>query len=282
MGRCWLNIDYLAIGHICADLQPDGSTRLGGTALFAALTAHHLGVQAAIVTACGADLDLTALPQGLPVLRQPSQHTTLFENRYGPEGRTQLLHARAEPIDLHGIPAEWRNAPIVHLAPVMQELPVADSALRFASALVAATPQGWLRHVQPSHLVVTTPATLPELPLDGTQVVIVSEEDVQGDEQLVWQLSERIPLVVLTRAERGATVLRAGQAHDVPAFQAQVVDPTGAGDVFAAALACALYQGEEPVAATRWACATAAWAIEAPGPSGLPTAAMVRQRLSQG
>lgn len=281
LGRYSLKIDYLAIGHICADLQPDGSTRLGGTALFAALTAHQLGVQAAIVTACAADLDLSALPVNLPVLRQLSQHTTLFENRYSAEGRTQLLHRRAEPIDLQGVPAEWQDAPIVHLAPIMQELPIGDSTLHFPNALVTVTPQGWLRHVHPSHIVTTTPTTLRELPLAGTRLVIVSEEDVQGDEQLVWQLSQRIPLVVLTRAERGATVLCDGQAIDVPAFQAQVVDPTGAGDVFAAALSCALYQGDEPVEAARWACATAAYAIEAPGATGLPTAAMVRHRMSR-
>jgi sugar/nucleoside kinase (ribokinase family) len=275
-------IEYLVIGHICADLQPDGTTRLGGTALFAALTAHRLGLRAAIVTACADDLDLTSLPSDLPILRQASPQTTLFENRYIGGNRTQLLHARAAAINLSDIPQAWLNAAVVHLAPIMQDVPTElPFAQLFLHALIAATPQGWLRHVQSTKSVITSPTQLHQIPLDGVGIVVLSEEDVQGDEQIVQQLSKRIPIVVLTRAESGATVLLEGAPTHVPALPATVVDPTGAGDVFAAGFLCALLNDDDPVTAARWACATAAWAIEAPGISGLPTRAMVRQRLEQ-
>jgi sugar/nucleoside kinase (ribokinase family) len=162
----------------------------------------------------------------------------------------------------------------------MQDVPpTLPFAQIFPQALIAATPQGWLRHVQPSKIVTTTPAQLLDLSLEGVGIIVLSEEDVQGDEQIVQKLSTRIPVVVLTRAERGATVLLEGTPTHVSAFPAAVVDPTGAGDVFAAGFLCALQRGDDPVTAARWACATAAWAIEAPGISGLPTTAMVRQRL---
>ncbi len=276
-----LTIDYLAIGQICADLQPDGTTRLGGTALFAALTAHALGLQVGVVTACADDLDLSTLPADLAVLRQSSPRTTIFENRYTAEGRTQLLHGQATPIDLGAIPGGWRDAPIVHLAPIMQDVPVGiELKAYFPGAVVGATPQGWLRHVHRSGLVTTTPALLLEIPLPDVDVVILSEEDIQGEEALVQQLSQRIPMVVLTRAERGATVMYAGRSVDVQALRADVVDPTGAGDVFAAAFLSATLEGQEPIAAARWACAAAAWAIEAPGATSLPTREMVRKRLA--
>lgn len=277
-----MNIDYLVIGHICADLQPDGSRRLGGTAVFAALTAYQLGLRVAVVTACGPDLDLSELPAEIMIERQPSAATTLFENRYLPGGRIQLVHARSVAIDLAAIPPAWLSAPIVHFAPIMPDGPVPQETVgRFEAALVGATPQGWLRHLRPDRTVETTPATLLELPLEGVQVVIFSEEDVQNDEALALALSTRVPLVVLTRAERGATLLTQGTAVDIPALPAEVVDPTGAGDVFAAAFLSALQQGQPPEAAARWACATAAFAIEAPGATGLPTAEMVRQRLAR-
>ncbi|HEX6288660.1 MAG TPA: PfkB family carbohydrate kinase [Herpetosiphonaceae bacterium] len=271
-------IDYVAIGHICADLQPDGTTRLGGTALFAALTAHRLGLRTAILTACTPEFDLSAIPADVTIVRQPSPETTIFENRYHAEGRTQLLHARAATIDLHGVPALWQRAPILHIAPIIQEVPHTVASL-FPQALVGVTPQGWLRSVDADKIVTTTPADLLELPLLGVRVVIFSEEDVQHDEELVRRLARRIPLVVLTRAERGATVFEAGQPTDVPAFPAEVVDPTGAGDVFAAAFLAALWQGQAAIAATRWACAAAARAIEGPGVSTLPTLEQVQQRL---
>jgi sugar/nucleoside kinase (ribokinase family) len=270
-------IDYVVIGHICADLQPDGSTRLGGTALFAALTAHRLGLRTAIVTACAPDFDLSALPGDVLLLRQPSATTTIFENRYGAGGRTQLLHGRAATIDAALVPAAWLDAPIVHIAPIIQEVPDTIAA-RFPQALIGATPQGWLRTVQPDKIVTTRPADLLGLPLTDVQIVILSEEDVQGDEALIRRLAQRVPLLVLTRAERGATVFERGIPADVAAFPAALVDPTGAGDVFAAAFLVALRQGQAPVAATRWACAAAACAIEGPGISTLPTIRQVEQR----
>ncbi len=273
--------DYITIGHICADLQADGTTRLGGTALFASLTAHQLGVRAAILTACAPELNLSELPPELTVLRQPSATTTLFENRYHDTGRTQLLHARAKTIDLEYLPTLWRKAPIIHFAPVIQEVPT-NTATSFSQSLLGLTPQGWLRSVLPDKHVITDPARLLRLPLTQSHIIVLSEEDVQGDEVLVRRLAERLPLVVLTRAERGATVFVQSHATDVPAFQADVMDPTGAGDVFAAAFFIALHQGHDPFAAAHLACAAAACAIEGPGISTLPTSAQVEQRMREG
>jgi sugar/nucleoside kinase (ribokinase family) len=109
--------------------------------------------------------------------------------------------------------------------------------------------------------------------------VILSEEDIEGDESLVIELSRSIPLVVLTRADRGATVLERGRLTDVPALRADVRDPTGAGDVFAAAFLGALHRGHNSIAAARWACAAAAFAIEAPGATGLATTPQIERRL---
>ena len=271
---------YLAIGHICADLQPDGSTRLGGSALFAAYTAHKLGLRAAIVTACADDLDLSPLPAGLQVVRQLAPQSTMFENRYGPNGRTQRLHARAPQIDLDALPSGWQHTPIIHLAPIIQEVP--HTALDLINTVMGATPQGWLRSVQPDHLVVTHPPRLLDIPWSARHIAVMSEEDIEGDEQLVWQLSERIDLVVLTRAERGATLWQDGTPHDVPAFPASVVDPTGAGDVFAAAFFAALCHDRAPLDAVRWACAAAAFSVEGPGIAMLPTAAQVEWRAANG
>lgn len=275
-------IDYLAIGHIAADLQPDGSYRLGGTALFAALAAHRLGLRAAIVTACSPELDLSSLPGDLPVLRQPSQATTVFENRYSNDGRIQFVHARAATIELgaraHQLPPDWRRAAIVHLAPIIQEI-APDCATLFPAALVGATPQGWLRSIQPSGLVEAHPAELLALPWRATRVAVFSEEDVTFDEELVRQLALRLPLLAYTRAERGASIFIDGQAHDVPAYPAAVTDPTGAGDVFAAAFLAALQRSDDALAAARWANAAASCAIEGPGITALPTTDQVRERM---
>jgi tagatose kinase len=83
-------------------------------------------------------------------------------------------------------------------------------------------------------------------------------------------------LVVLKRGALGATVYTVDSSDDVEAFRVEEVDPTGAGDVFAAALASALLSGMALPAATRFACAAGALAVTRRGPlEGAPT----RQQL---
>src|SRR5437763_1541817 len=83
-------------------------------------------------------------------------------------------------------------------------------------------------------------------------------------------------LVVLKRGALGATAYTGASSYDVEAFRVEEVDATGAGDVFAAALASALLSGMAVPAATRYACAAGALAVTRRGPlEGAPT----RQQL---
>ena len=76
----------------------------GGTALFAALTASHLGHRAAILTRCAPEPGLAAHVQGLDLHQVPAEVTTTFENVYGPTGRVQYVRAVAPPIPARGSP----------------------------------------------------------------------------------------------------------------------------------------------------------------------------------
>jgi sugar/nucleoside kinase (ribokinase family) len=79
-------------------------------------------------------------------------------------------------------------------------------------------------------------------------------------------------LVVLKRGALGVTVYTATSSDDVKAFPVAEVDPTGAGDVFAASLASALLSGMGLGVATRYACAAGALAVTRRGPlQGAPT-----------
>ena len=53
-------------------------------------------------------------------------------------------------------------------------------------------------------------------------------------EQALQAMAARVPLVVVKRGGRGATALRGDERVDVPAGDVEVVDTTGAGDVFGA------------------------------------------------
>ncbi|OWA32967.1 ribokinase [Saccharibacillus sp. O16] len=92
--------------------------------------------------------------------------------------------------------------------------------------------------------------------------------------------------VVTTLGEAGALVLerQGGTAEQVPAAQAgPVVDTTGAGDCFSAALAVALARGNALPEAARYAACAAALAVTRLGAQGgMPTEADVRRLYSAG
>ena len=82
---------------------------------------------------------------------------------------------------------------------------------------------------------------------------------------------------VLTLGEQGAQI---GDER-VPAFPANAVDTTGAGDAFTAAFAVALAEGLTDLEAVRWGCAAGAHMVEHPGVvPGLPTRAQLEARLA--
>ncbi|MGH2521153.1 MAG: PfkB family carbohydrate kinase [Anaerolineales bacterium] len=265
-------IDYLAIGHVAKDLTPQGA-RLGGTVAFAALTARALDYTSAVVTAHGEELDLSPLA-GIPVERVPSPTSTTFENIYGPHGRRQFLRARAVPLTLESTPTDWRRAPIVHLAPLARELDP-NLAAAFPNSFVGLTPQGWLRTWDAEGRVSQDdwPEAFAALP--HASATVISIEDVRGD----WSLVERWarPLGVsrvlaVTEGAQGSTIFAQGEGpRRFPARPQTEADPTGAGDIFAAAFFIHLYETGDPWASARFANEVAALSVTRVGLEGVPT-----------
>ena len=88
--------------------------------------------------------------------------------------------------------------------------------------------------------------------------------------------------VVATLGPRGAIVVTAEHSAAVPAFPAEVVDTTGAGDCFVGALAARLTQGATPLEAARYASAAASCSVERLGAApSMPTAEDVAARLAR-
>lgn len=80
----------------------------------------------------------------------------------------------------------------------------------------------------------------------------------------------------------GCLVLEEGKVRPVPAFAIEAVDTTGAGDVFHGALAVALAEGREHLAAVRFASAAAALkCTRFGGRSGIPSRVQVDRFLEE-
>lgn len=269
--------DYLLLGHFTRDLLPDGSMTPGGTAMYAALTAHRLGKQVAVVSA---EAPLPAdWPSAIQLAYCQRLTAPIFENRYTPSGRQQILHAAGGVITLEDIPPAWRAASVIHLGPVTGETP-ASLADAFPDALVGMTPQGLMREWHeplPGPVLYRPWRPAPEL-LRQIDALVLSIEDVHGDESLAQDYARYCPVVALTRGAAGSLLFIDGQGHPIAACPAQESDPTGAGDVFAAALFVRLYETRDPIEAANFAACVAGRSVEGRGSSAIPTRAEVEQR----
>lgn len=283
--------DFLSIGHVTRDIHPDRFFSLGGTVAFASLTARQLGLVAAVVTCADTEL-LAELPARLPEIGlagYASATTTTFACEYYEGFRTLYLQARAGEIDVHAIPEAWRSAPIVVFGPLAQELTPAVVKLfpRRPGAIVAATPQGWLRRWDENGHVWPTPWVNAEEILPLLDVLVLSHDDLlpfangnRADaDALLREWSFKVPLLVATNGRHGATLFQSGVSKQFPSYPTVEGDPTGAGDVFAAAFLVHLHRNGDPYAAVDFANCVASFSVEHEGTMGIPTMEVVMKRL---
>jgi 1D-myo-inositol 3-kinase len=255
--------DFLAIGHVVRDVTEDG-WRPGGSVLYAAAQAGALGLEVAAATACGPDVDPPAILPGVRWHVRRDSRTTSFENLYTAVGRRQRLLDLAEPLSLDDVPVQWRESTLILIGPVFQDVdPALPSQLAGPGRLVAVCPQGWLRRREGDRLLPGPAGADPEW-LAG-DVLVVSREDT-GDEEVVAGWQTRVPLVVLTRGSAGCSVWDASGRRDYAVARVEEeTDPTGAGDVFAAALLIALWEGKETQKAISFASAAAGLSVREAG-----------------
>lgn len=90
-----------------------------------------------------------------------------------------------------------------------------------------------------------------------------------------------VPQVIITLGAQGAVLYDGEQVQILPAFTAQVVDTTGAGDAFNGALVAALARGETLSRAATFAAAYASLAVERMGAASMPDYHEALQRLTE-
>lgn len=261
-------LDYLAVGHVAVDLTPAGE-QLGGTVAYAALTAHALGLRAGIVTSHGPLPPLQAL-DGISIVSVPSTFSTTYENRNTAQGREQILHRQAGHLSLEDIPTVWRETPIIHLAPIAQELDPQMPA-RLSPSFLGITPQGWLRTWDENGRVSACDwkDSDPSLQLAGA--VVVSQDDVRHNlEQVEW-MAHQTRVLCLTEGRAGAVMHWHGDRRRFRPPEVVEVDSTCAWDIFAAALFVRLSATHDPWEAARFATQLAARSVTRIGLNGIPT-----------
>jgi 1D-myo-inositol 3-kinase len=272
--------EFLAIGHVTIDRVGE-EVRLGGAALYSAITAHRLGRSAAILTSHGADFPLDAVPSAIEVVTLEAPATTVFEYQEGDGPRVMRVTATASPLGVEDLPEDWREAPLVLLAPVIQEVAPELASAFGDGGTVAAAAQGWLRTLDAQGGVELVGWESPADVLNQLQALFLSAEDVTGQEEQLTEWIQRVPLAVVTAGAAGALLYVNGDRYEVKPRPAVEVDATGAGDVFAAAFMLHYHRDGDPWTAAEAATCAASLSVEGEGWSTVPDAATLQAVLAE-
>lgn len=268
--------DYTTVGHVAADVLPDGSSRAGGGAFYSALQAARLGLRTLVIT--------RGVEREIEELLAPYRGEVEVEVEPAPESTRLTLPPRGGDRQRVLAWAGMMRAPsvdtsILHLAPVAQE---SEGDWSGAADFVGLTPQGLVRtwtarnpQIRPVRL---RESRLPE----RCDAIVISESERASCARLLGAASPLRPeAVVAITAQARATELRlpGGATRHISVPQpAEVVDDVGAGDVFAAAFFIALREGSAPEQAASFANAAAAVRITGDGAGAVGDRAAVQAR----
>ena len=257
----------------------------GGCAFYGARTHHYLTKEFAphrptphLLTLVGEDFQCQEALQGLDFELLQLGVTTVFSNLYPSDGpRQQLVEALAGPVDPDSLSRPIETFDLIHLAPVLGEVDLQGWVRKkSSSAFLAINVQGWIKAPEsqgsdssPPKRVVQVPWEVTLRELHGVDLACLSDEDLIGQGDLLERLRSTVPFVAHTHGEEGATIYTPQGSFQVGIFKTEAIDPTGAGDVFAATLAHFLLTSSSPEEAARYASAASSIVVEGQGPSAL-------------
>lgn len=228
---------YLLLGNVTTDLTADGPT-FGGTAYYSARAAAALGYRVAVATRLPRS-DARRLAAEAPEIEWragPARKAATFSNIYGPEGRTQLVHARAPRLKAAELRGLAPQADIVHLGPILRETGPAAVAAVAGRDFVTLTGQGLLRRVDEQGRVRVDLPRSAARAFAVADVSVLSTEDLAGDVATARALLSKSRVGVLTDGPGPIEAHEGGRWLRYPVIERPMRNPTGTGDVFAVVL----------------------------------------------
>ncbi len=107
--------------------------------------------------------------------------------------------------------------------------------------------------------------------LEKVDAAVVSLEDVGGDENRIDEMAASTRVLAVTEGRLGSRLYWNGDVRRFRAPLVSEVDPTGAGDIFAAAFFIRLFSTHDPWELARFATHLSAISVTRSGLLGIPT-----------
>ena len=254
------------IGNLSRDIVGRTPPRIGGGPYYAARALRLLSRRAVLAVRCSRD-DRGAFLQklaelGIPVTWRACSTTTAFSFHYEGDMRSMRVEAVGDPWTPEDVRGWVRDAmgrsDWVHAAPLLRSDFPADTLAELARGRrLSFDGQGLVRRPEIGPLQLDAEYD-PDV-LRSVSILKLAEEEAQvlvGEVDEASLASLGVPEIVVTLGSRGSLVLAEGRLERVAARPAKDrVDPTGAGDAFAAAYLVGRAGGQSPLASARRATA---------------------------
>ncbi len=251
---------FTLAGHVAVDyvITVDYEhMQLGGPPCFASALAKTMGFPVDVVTKIGADFPDELIPMlnslRLNMKTRSTYPSTRFIIDYRHEPRRMSVPTLCEPISASEVSGSDR----LLLCPIVGE--INDKLIEEINpSFIALDPQGMIRSINKDHVVSPKKWCNPESlkKLDILKTSLSEHSLITGITDIKKNLTKFINLgvgvAVITAGVNGSFVMTDSDYFRVPTYPVEVIDPTGAGDVFLAGLASHIDEGLE------WACSVSA------------------------
>lgn len=268
--------DLIVTPHISTDGRV-----LSGCSTNFALVLAKLGIPVTLIGSAGPDFaekfeaDLKRF--GIQYQLLPSKQTGGFSLRYyGDHGERELtLLGEADPIktfDKAYLKADW-----IMLGPILREIDekLFDWIKKNSSAKIFLDPQGLLRGVKDGKIYHESTPSVKKI-ISQVDVVKPNELETKVLTGIDPRLDPYTPaeeikswgpkIVIITLAELGSVIYDGKDFYEIPAFETEVVDATGAGDSYAGGFVSAVTKGYDLERAGLFASSVASIMVENTGP----------------
>jgi len=235
----------VVVGAATRDIASDDPRgwKLGGGVTYSSIAAARLPVTVRALigvdeTAATAE-ELDAIRDaGVDVRLVPLTSGPVFDNRRTPTGRQQFAVAASDLLAPSFLPEDWRAPDAALLAPVAGEVSEEWSTAFAPATFVTLAAQGLLRRLHPGEEVVRLAFEHGPI-IHRADAIALSREDVAAGAPPIRDWTRPGQTLLITHGRRGSVVLRRTETGLAGRFvpplpPRKAVDPTGAGDTFAA------------------------------------------------
>jgi sugar/nucleoside kinase (ribokinase family) len=280
---------FLAIGNITKDTIRTKDKEIitfGGTSSYASITAKKLGFDTYVLSRGNNELDdwiRNLESQCIKVELEYSKNVTHFVNDYRNGERKQFCTSDAGKIDFKNL----GKMDIIHLGPVFGEITLdCIKKARKKAKILSLDVQGFVRSSDKEKIITKFWDERAEF-LKYVDLVKINKLESNfvskktNYEEICRELTELGAKVVeLTFGENGSIIF-SDKIHNIPVYRTNLIDKTGAGDVYATAFAVRYFETKDALESGLFASAAASFVVEDFGAKNIKDKNSVLERFRE-